>query len=59
MVPKSDGYLKFFKSPSPCWIDGRRFGSEEGSRRIRLGSYDCLFMIERIEGSQHEVVSNN
>jgi hypothetical protein len=23
---------------------------EEGSRRIRLGSYDCLFMIERIEG---------
>jgi hypothetical protein len=32
---------------------------EEGSRRIRSESYDCLFMMKRIEGSQQEAVSNN
>jgi hypothetical protein len=32
---------------------------EEGSYPIRSESYDCLFMMKRIERSQQEAVSNN
>jgi len=33
--------------------------AEEGSRRIRSESYDWLFMMKRVEGSQQEAVSDN